>query len=217
MRSIAVSLLAFVISTTSLASDSSESHISSGCFDLSTAAGVKALSKPIPFDSPTRTDAVASGLHPKGGGWGSARAMLAMPIAEALKQLQDQKTLKNPEESDVEVKHEKRPGLADWQSVDITIHPFPLISVDWTEQWAYKITKGNEAKPKEILIAYQKSAGTDHIRHFCGNIWLKADGSKTDFAVYEEAEATRRTPEAIAKGHLGTIRTIRERAAVKAQ
>lgn len=208
MRSLAVSLLALALSP------GIASAQDTGCFDLSSGAGVKTLSKPIPFESPTRPDSIAFGTHPKGGGWGSARAVLSMPIVEALKQLRDQKTLKNPEESDVEVRHEKRPGLMDWQSVDITIHPFPLISIDWTEQWAYKVTHGTEAKPKEILIAYQKTAGTDHIRHFCGNIWLKAEGAKTDFAVYEETNATRRSPEAIAKGHLGTIRTIREKAGV---
>jgi hypothetical protein len=187
------------------------------CFDLSTSAGVKPLSKPIPFSAVTKPDTIASGPHPEGGGWGSARALLPLPITQVLQVLRDQTTLKNPKESDVEVRRETKPGLVDWQSVDITIHPFPLISIEWTEQWAYKILQGTEAAPKEVLIAYQKTAGTDHIRHFCGNIWLSAEGdspdsAKTDFAVYEETDATRRTAAAIAQGHLGTIRTIKEKA-----
>jgi hypothetical protein len=77
---------------------------------------------------------------------------------------------------------------------------------------------GTPNAPKEALIAYQKVDGTGHIKHFCGNIWLKAAGpGKTDFAVYEEAEATRRTPEAIAQGHMGTIRTLRAKAATAGQ
>jgi hypothetical protein len=184
------------------------------CFDFSTPQGIKPLSSPIPFGTPARTDTTASGLNPQGGGWGAARALLEIPIAEALKLLRDQTTLKDPKASDLEISRETRPGLIDFQTVGITIHPFPLISIHWTEQWAYRITDGTEAAPREALIAYQKTSGTSHIRHFCGNIWLKAESpTQTDFAVYEETDATHREATDIAQGHLGTLRTLRAKAA----
>lgn len=181
----------------------------STCFDFAK-SDWKALAVPIPFRGPDRADTTASGPHPQGGGWGSARGMLKAPIGHVFKLLREQKTLKNPKDADLEVAPELRPGLADFQTVEVTIHPFPLISVHWTEQWAYRVVQGTESTPQEVLIAYQKTAGTGHIRRFCGNIWLKPDGpASTDFAVYEEADADYRSAEAIAQGHLGTLRTLR--------
>src|SRR4051812_5616061 len=74
------------------------------CFDLSTGAGVKTLARPLPFGPVMNKDTIASGPNPQGGGWGSARAILNIPIAQTLTILRDQTTLKNPKESDVEVK-----------------------------------------------------------------------------------------------------------------
>jgi hypothetical protein len=180
-------------------------------------AGIRSLSSPIPFDKPTREDTTSSGPNPEGGGWGAARATLAMPIEQALRLLRDQTTLKDPKESELAVTRESRPGMIDFETVGITIHPFPLISIRWTEQWAYRVTQGSAEHPHDILIAYQKIAGTEHIRHFCGNIWLSAESpARTDFAVYEETDATRRSAEDIARGHLGTIRTLRAKAATRA-
>lgn len=72
---------------------------------------------------------------------------------------------------------------------------------------------GHADHSREVLIAYQKTAGTGHIRHFCGNILLRSEGPiQTDFAVYEETDATRRSAEDIAHGHLGTLRTLRAKA-----
>ena len=185
----------------------------SQCFDLARAESIKPLSSPIPFSAASRPDTIASGPNPQGGGWGAARAVLAMPIGEVLRLLMDQTTLKDPKDAELAVRHESHPGLAEFESVDITIHPFPLISLHWTENWAYRVITGTPDAPREALIAYQKISGTDHIRHFCGNIWLKSEGAgKTDFAVYEETDATRRSAEAIAQGHLGTLRTLRAKA-----
>lgn len=185
----------------------------SRCFDLAHAQGVKPLSSPIAFSSPAQPDTLASGPNPQGGGWGAARAVLNMPISKALQLLRDQTTLKDPKDADLTIKNEAHPGLVDFEIVGITIHPFPLISLSWTEQWAYRVLQGDEKAPQEVLIAYQKISGTEHIRHFCGNIWLRPDGpDKTDFAVYEETDATRRSAEAIAQGHVGTLRTLRAKA-----
>lgn len=119
----------------------------STCFDFSRAEGVKPLSTPIAFDSPERRDTTASGPHAQGGGWGAARALLAMPITEAARLLRDQAILKDPKDSDLEVTHETRPGLLDFERVEITVHPFPLISIQWTEEWAYRITQGTQTTP----------------------------------------------------------------------
>lgn len=184
------------------------------CFDFATASGIKPLSAPIPFSSPARLDTTTSGLNPQGGGWGAARALLEIPISTTLRLLRNQTTLKDPKASDLEISHATRPGLVDLQNIDITIHPFPLISIHWTEQWAYRITDGTKDQPREVLIAYQKTSGTSHIRHFCGNIWLKVETpTQTDFAVYEETDATHREATDIAQGHLGTLRTLRAKAA----
>ncbi len=187
------------------------------CFDFSRPEAIRPLHDPLAFSTPERPDTSASGpltqAGDSAGGWGAARAILDMPLARTLALLRDQSTLKDPKEAEFVVSHEARAGLLDFQGVRITIHPFPLLSLEWVEQWAYRLLEGGAQTPRSVLIAYQKTAGTTHIRRFCGNIWLKAAGpAQTDFAVYEETDATHRTAEDIARGHLGTIRTLRARA-----
>jgi hypothetical protein len=174
-------------------------------------AAAFAAAKPVDPDS----DAVVSGLRTEGGGWATARGRLSAPIGSVLAVLRDHTTLKDPKDCDLRFEHEKRDGWLDFENVEVTLHPFPLVSVSWKEQWGFKITEGTETVPKKVVISYQKTEGTNHIRHFCGNIVLTARPSKkdTDIAIYEETDATRRTPEAIAKGHEGTLRTIRAKLA----
>jgi hypothetical protein len=184
--------------------------ISPLCFDFSKPV-LKPLREPIEFSG--GEDKTTSGDDPSGGGWASARGHIPVPVTRVLELLRDQSTLKNTKDCDLSYEHRKKPGYLDFEDVDITIHPFPLISVRWQEQWAYEILEGNPAKPGHVLISYQKVSGTDHIRKFCGNISLTpVDAFTTDIAIYEETDATRRTAEGIAKGHLGTLRTLRERA-----
>lgn len=187
------------------------------CFDFSRPVSL-ALQPPAgpssPLtDGPALSDAIASGQHPRGGGWATAQARIDLPIGLVLDLLRDHTTLKNPKECDLSYEHETRAGMLDFERVDVTIHPFPLVSIRWQEQWAFAVTKGSAENPVEALVAYQKVSGTEHIRHFCGTIALKAsnDGA-TELEIYEETDATRRAPEAIARGHVGTLRTLRERA-----
>jgi hypothetical protein len=183
------------------------------CFDFSKpGASIQPLHAPIAYSTPAHADTLDSGNLAEGG-WGAARAQLQMPIALALELLRDHTTLKDPKDCDLDFKHQSQPGYLDFEKVEVTIHPFPLVNPSWQEEWAFSVPEGTAENPARVVISYQKTAGTSHIHKFCGNIVLTpVNAETTDIAIYEEADAYRRSPEAIAKGHLGTLRTLRERA-----
>ncbi|NDD93382.1 hypothetical protein EBZ37_15035, partial [bacterium] len=62
-----------------------------------------------------------------------------------------------------------------------------------------------------IVISYQKTSGTSHIQHFCGNILIQRL-SRTQTGVYltEEIKADRRSAEDVHNGLMGTLRTLQK-------
>ncbi len=177
------------------------------CFDFEHPI-IKPLRPPIPMKK--KGDARASGKLQAGGGWAAARGKVQHPIGEVLQRILDPSTIKDTKKAHIEVKRQQRTGYYVFETFSIDSKPAPFVSLQWEEDWGFVIAQGTPEKPEEVVISYEKTSGTDYIHHLCGSIVLRALGaSATDVYLYEEIDATGRSPEDSLKGHLGTLRTLR--------
>jgi hypothetical protein len=87
---------------------------------------------------------------------------------------------------------------------------FLKMEIPWTEAWAYSLVDGTPEAPRRIVASYQKVAGTDHIKSQCGSYVLQAreDGT-TDFSLYEEVKADRRSARDTRDMQRGIVRNLR--------
>jgi len=179
-----------------------------GCFDFTTVPDP--LVAPIPLDPTQDTSSFAQ--FPSGIDWAAARGIVARPIVTVYKLLLDHYTWKPPGKNKLETVEIQKPGFKDFHLVKIVLKPFPLIAITWEEEWAYALVDGTDTDPKKFLISYQKASGTSHLQHLCGSVILTAlTPESTDVFLYEQCKASRRNAEDIANGHLGTLKTLRER------
>lgn len=178
------------------------------CFDFGSKV---TLSLPQPIDSLQAGDVSRSGHLPTNGVWGAARGVVAKPIKEVFEKFLDPSTVKDPQTQKLEVQNLPKPHFKAFKRVKVTINPLRIFTASWTEDWAYMIEEGNDESPKVIRILYQKIEGTSHIEHLCGSIMLREiKAGITDVSLYEEVKATRRSAEDTARGHLGTLSTLRK-------
>lgn len=186
------------------------------CFDFEAASPIsQPLRPPIPLKG--RKDATASGTLQGKGVWGAARGVVNFPIQVVYKQLLDHYTIKDRSRVKLHVYEQEHSGYMAFHLVMVELKPAPMITLNWEEDWGYNLASGTPGDPKKIVISYQKTTGTSFIPHLCGSIVLEArpDGA-TDIALYEEIEATgKRSSEDTAKGHLGTLATLRKIASTK--
>ncbi len=150
-------------------------------------------------DSSVRT---ATGEFSKGGVWAALRTVVVRPVSEVLRLLKNPGTLKDLSQFKVESRSVPRPGFTDFLEVDLEFVPIPFVRLKWGEQWA---TWGDSLVTQ---IRYQKTRGSGLIKRFCGQITVRAVGSKTDLSLYEEVDAPRRSALGVLEGHRGTVRTL---------
>ncbi len=156
------------------------------CFDLSQPV-TKPLVEAPPGESPG--DQIDSGTTNEGRVWARIRGRVAKPIERVLAMLQDHQLMRDPSIDELLVERQERgPHLARMR-VHSVVKPFPLVRLEWTDEWAYTLVKGTPEAPQTIVIAYQKIDGTSAIAHFCGNLVLRRlDAATTEVYQYEEAK-----------------------------
>jgi hypothetical protein len=153
------------------------------------------------------------GTYANGVDWASARALLAMPIAEVYAKLLDHENVKDMSKTTLATAVEERDGYLQFHKVDIVVTVralFMKIKVAWTEAWGYVLTEGTAEQPLKIVVSYQKIAGTSHIQRECGSYVLEArGGGATDLAMYEEIKADRRSARDTRDMHAGILAGLR--------
>lgn len=180
-----------------------------GCFDLS-----KPLknfpTKALPNPSSEKPEPTAQGETSEGFAWGAVRAQIDRPLKKLLNLLLDVASIKDPKRSEWKLTSLAKGGFLERRRLQMTIKPFPFVSVEWTEEWGFQINQGNEAAPKEALVSYQLTVPHTHLNHLCGTILLKSINEKTtDITLYEEVMGTGQSAESCVTGHLGTIETLK--------
>jgi hypothetical protein len=143
--------------------------------------------------------------------WAKAQGSIDLPMAAVLKKFQEPMTTRDPETTRVTAVTISDPNAILKQRISVSVKPVFFLTIEWVEEWLFNLIEGTTLEPKRVLIRYQKTEGTSHIRRFCGSIHLRAIGvSRTGASLTEEIIADRRKPEDVANGLLGTLRTLRK-------
>jgi len=153
------------------------------------------------------------GTSPLGVGWASGRVVLDVPVATAYANLLDHRNFKDMTKTTIVTTVEDRPDYLAFHMVKIVVTLralFLKMEIPWTEAWAYSLVDGTREAPRRIVASYQKVAGSDHIKLQCGSYVLQAreDGT-TDFSLYEEVKADRRSARDTRDMHCGIVRNLR--------
>lgn len=138
-----------------------------------------------------------------------ARALIQLPIKEVYEWLLDHTNWKDMSRTKLKVLESKKAGYEAFHTVDVDIHIWAFINLQWVEEWAYALLEGTPAAPKRYQISYQKLSGTGHVKRLCGSITLKEAGpNKTDAYFYEEALADRYHWQNMLEMHQNNIRRL---------
>ena len=181
------------------------------CFNFETKI-VKPLRAPIALVQ--GVDAADKGTMDEGAegrNWAVVRAKVDKSLDTVYQLLLDHKTTSSPRVAEMTVEKIESPSYLQLEQVKFLIKPFLFVRVRWTEEWGFALAEGTRESPREIVISYEKTEGTSHIEHLCGNMVLrKLTDKSTDVFLYEEAKATNRKATDTLNGLLGTLKTLRK-------
>ena len=187
---------------------------SAPCFDFTRKID-EPLRLPIPLVE--GRDEAVFGTYPDGMDWASGRAILDVPIRSAYEKLLDPRHVKDMKKTTLRTTLLDSPLYLRRQEVDVVVTVkvlFTKVKVAWTEAWGYSLVAGTPDDPRKIVISYQKTAGSRHLKHLCGSYVLESrEDGRTDLALYEEVRASRRSAEDTRRMHAGILRNLRAPAA----
>ncbi|MBC7397127.1 MAG: hypothetical protein H7333_06755 [Bdellovibrionales bacterium] len=184
-------------------------HASTSCFDFSQKSTKLLHAAPTKFESGKNPSNF--GTDSRNNDWGQVSGTVNKPILQLYEKLQNPKTIRNSNNTHVEVSNTETKDYLKLIRQQITIKPVFFITVEWQEDWAFSLREGTPEKPASIVVSYQKTDGTSHIKHLCGNILLQSlSPTTTGVYLYEEVQADRRSAEDVVNGITGTLRTLRE-------
>ncbi len=184
----------------------------STCFDLSKPNSNLLRPAPDQFAKPENENDPDYGKDPATGfSWARASGIVKKPVSDLLAKLLDPMVTRDRSNTKVEVTEIKVPGAYRKNEVRVRIKPVFFLTLEWVEEWLYTVRNDASGAPESIVISYQKTSGTAHIRRLCGNILVRRlSGQESGVYLTEEIEADRRTPGELHRGLLGTLRTLRE-------
>lgn len=135
----------------------------------------------------------ADGATQDGRVWASLVAELHRPITDVLRLLRDPARTPDPSVDELQVEALPPGPHLSYLRLRSVVRPFPLITVEWTEELAIDLLAGSAAAPEVVLISYQKTEGTSHIAHLCGSTLLtRLEPGRTRIYQYEESKITGR-------------------------
>ena len=180
------------------------------CFDFSKPSTT--LLHPSPETFAEGKDLADFGTDSKtNNDWGQVSGIVKKPILTLSQKLQDPKTIRNGSDTKVVITPIESKDFLKRIDQTIVIKPVFFVTIEWKEAWAFALKDGKAEKPESIVVSYQKSEGTSHIKHLCGNILLKSiTPDSTAVYLYEEVQADRRSAKDVMNGLSGTLRTLRE-------
>jgi hypothetical protein len=200
-------LFLFVLSTPTRAEEPASRPL---CFDLSR-KNVRLLAPPPSHFPPPGSELLEHGTEKITGlDWGRVAGTVKRPIDRVNALLLEPLFTRNPKHTTVTRLPLSENGSLNRYRVKITVKPIFFLTLEWEEEWTHALIEGTAEAPKSILISYQKTAGTSHIRHFCGNILIKAlSPDSSGVYLVEHIDADRRDSEEVMNGLLGTLKALR--------
>ena len=198
-------LKAFVLTGLLSASFSYADENSITCFDLS-----KKITKPLLENISFKKNEEGHPSYEKDT-IGATEGTVSKSISSIYKLLIDHNTTKSSSVDEMSVEEKQDANNLARHLVKFKVFPFPFVTIEWTEDWAYTLLEGTKEAPIKILITYQKIEGTSHIGKLCGSIVLKkVSENETHLTLIEDAKASRRDSKDTVEGLVGTIKTLRD-------
>ncbi|MBI4042712.1 MAG: hypothetical protein HY391_04460 [Deltaproteobacteria bacterium] len=151
---------------------------------------------------------VLSGSRSEGGYWAEGGGCILRPLKEVWAVGHNQPHLVWDRVDDYSVTVKEPPqNVTHFYEVLYKVKEF-FITVDWTMYWFHSIQRGTFEDPKEVLINFQKVAGTSYIPYWKGSILLKeiAPGV-TQFSIRWLIDASEQTEAKAAE----SVRTMYEK------
>ncbi|HET6347015.1 MAG TPA: hypothetical protein VFH51_18915, partial [Myxococcota bacterium] len=146
----------------------------------------------------------ATGIH-----WAAVQGRVSRSVPELVRDLETQDARKSDRDNNMTLTPVPDPTFLARQEVHFSFKPLPLVEVEWTETWAYAVTRGTVDQPETVVVAYEKTRGTSYIPHLCGSVFLQARGPhSTEVTWYEEVKATRRSAADTLNGIRATLRKL---------
>jgi len=145
--------------------------------------------------------------------WGVVTGDVHLPVRNVYFLLSDHNTTKSSRVEKMGVTEEMDPHYLLRQKVHFEIDPFPFVTVDWDEEWAYALLEGTSEKPTKVLISYEKVDGTSHIKHLCGSILItQINPQSSEVLFYEEVQATNQSQGDTVSGLKGKLKNLQSHA-----
>jgi hypothetical protein len=145
--------------------------------------------------------------------WGVLGADVHLSVRNIYFLLSDHNTTKSSRVDKMGVTEEMDPHYLLRQKVHFEINPFPFVTIDWDEQWAFTLLDGTSEKPTKVLISYEKVDGTSHIKHLCGDILITQLTPETSHVLfYEEVQATNQSQGDTVSGLKGKLKSLQSHA-----
>ena len=206
--------LLYLLVATSCADPLPASADSATCFSFQSPVTKILAETPEAIDlkaAQAKEDKTASGTLGDELKWGAARGQVDHSAREILTAFLNPYTMKDPTTTQVNFTDQSKSGV--WtlrtQHVNLSILG-GLFHPEWDETWSYLISVGDVQKPLQVVIAYEKTAGTSQLEKLCGSIWVRElNPHQSNLYLFEEVKTSHRTAEDIALGHLGTLKTLR--------
>jgi hypothetical protein len=180
------------------------------CFDFSTPI-TEPMRAPVSKDESGKLPDSNPGDKPgETWDWAGVHALVNQPLDAILQDLLAHRSTKSSRVNHMDIRALPDPRYLAKQEVSFEVDPFPLIKVKWKEIWGFMVTQGTRENPERVVISYEKTDGTSHISHLCGNYVLeKKDDASTDIFIYEEAKATGREEKDTLNGLKGNMESFR--------
>lgn len=136
-----------------------------------------------------------AGTSSSGFIWAEVRGEVKKPIRKVLELLIDHENTRADSDEAIATPVKSEAYLA-LQEVKFRTSPIPLLTLRWTEEWAFALSRGTPAEPEEIVVSYEKTEGTSFIEHMCGSIVVRRTGeTTTEVFWFEEAKIPHRSAE----------------------
>lgn len=188
------------------------SSASAACFDFEDRKDLRLPPPKYLYINDATGDAQNSGRKNDETFWASVQGDVEQPISELLGDLIIHRSTKSDRISELEIQKLESDRKYLHQKAKYTVRPFPFVSVEWTEDWLFADLKGSLRTPRQVLVSYEKTDGTHHIGHLCGNIELRQKSPRlTTVYIYEEVQATQRTQRDTLNGVLSIMSRLKSR------
>lgn len=181
------------------------------CYDFT--KPISAPLRPLPKLEGTE-DVFVTGTEKDDSFWTQAVGTVPGTVLDVVNWLRAHENWKDMSRTKLVTKTTYPKGFMEQQRLEVDLHVWAFINIDWVEQWAFTILKGTAERPEVALASYEKIEGTGHLPKLCGSVWIsKLSPDTVRVYFYELAKAEQydlKTMTQMFRDHFGKLRRLRD-------